>query len=437
MDSFVRLKALYDEQGDQDYIGEPVSQREHALQAAAHARASGAPEAAVLAALLHDVGHLQYPKQDSMAGFGTRAHEVLGAHFLASLGFSAKVSALVQRHVDAKRYQVARSETYRAGLSQASQQTLHFQGGAMTLAERQAFEADPHFELALRVRHWDELAKAPRATVPEFEAYEAQIQADLNSTQLTGNQIAEFKRSGYLVIPQAFDASFTALWLNELQAMIASQGPQRWMTYFEASGTGQQCCRVEHFLEDAPRLQEVLAGNKMMGWVAQCLEAPGILFKEKINLKLAGGQGFAAHQDAPAFDLFGQSQHVTVMVSLEAGNERNGCLEVAQVEHCEEILPMNADRTLTDPVIESLTWQSIETAPGDIVIFSSFLPHRSGVNQSLQSRRAVYATYALASEGDHRAEYFRQKRALFPPDAEREAGRAYDGGIFNVGNPIR
>ena len=437
MDSFVRLKALYDEQGDQDYIGEPVSQREHALQAAAHARASGAPEAAVLAALLHDVGHLQYPKQDSMAGFGTRAHEVLGAHFLASLGFSATVSALVQRHVDAKRYQVARSETYRAGLSQASQQTLHFQGGAMTLAERQAFEADPHFELALRVRHWDELAKAPRATVPEFEAYEAQIQADLNSTQLTGNQIAEFKRSGYLVIPQAFDASFTALWLNELQAMIASQGPQRWMTYFEASGTGQQCCRVEHFLEDAPRLQEVLAGNKMMGWVGQCLEAPGILFKEKINLKLAGGQGFAAHQDAPAFDLFGQSQHVTVMVSLEAGNERNGCLEVAQVEHCEEILPMNADRTLTDPVIESLTWQSIETAPGDIVIFSSFLPHRSGVNQSLQSRRAVYATYALASEGDHRAEYFRQKRALFPPDAEREAGRAYDGGIFNVGNPIR
>ncbi|MDA8627185.1 phytanoyl-CoA dioxygenase family protein [Pseudomonadales bacterium] len=437
MDSFVRLKALYDEQGDQDYIGEPVSQREHALQAAAHARASGAPEAAVLAALLHDVGHLQYPKQDSMAGFGTRAHEVLGAHFLASLGFSAKVSALVQRHVDAKRYQVARSETYRAGLSQASQQTLHFQGGAMTLAERQAFEADPHFELALRVRHWDELAKAPRATVPEFEAYEAQIQADLNSTQLTGNQIAEFKRSGYLVIPQAFDASFTALWLNELQAMIASQGPQRWMTYFEASGTGLQCCRVEHFLEDAPRLQEVLAGNKMMGWVAQCLEAPDILFKEKINLKLAGGQGFAAHQDAPAFDLFGQSQHVTVMVSLEAGNERNGCLEVAQVEHCEEILQMNADRTLTDPVIESLTWQSIETAPGDIVIFSSFLPHRSGVNQSLQSRRAVYATYALASEGDHRAEYFRQKRALFPPDAEREAGRAYDGGIFNVGNPIR
>jgi len=49
----------------------------------------------------------------------------------------------------------------------------------------------------------------------------------------------------------------------------------------------------------------------------------------------------------------------------------------------------------------------------------------------------LYATYAKASEGDFRAEYFQQKRALFPPVAEREPGRAYAGGIFNVGNPIR
>ena len=83
------------------------------------------------------------------------------------------------------------------------------------------------------------------------------------------------------MIPQAFDASFAALWLNELQAMIASHGPQRWMTYFEASGEGQQCCRVEHFLDDAPRLTEVLIGNKMMGWVAQCLGRQAFCLKKK------------------------------------------------------------------------------------------------------------------------------------------------------------
>ena len=59
---------------------------------------------------------------------------------------------------------------------------------------RKRLKPIPICELALRLRQWDELAKAPRATVPEFEAYEAQIQADLNSTQLTGNQIAQFKR---------------------------------------------------------------------------------------------------------------------------------------------------------------------------------------------------------------------------------------------------
>ena len=275
------------------------------------------------------------------------------------------------------------------------------------------------------------------ARVPEFEAYAAQIQAHLKLTQLTGDQIAQYKRDGYLVLSQAFDSSFAGLWLDELQAMIAEQGPQRWMTYFEVNVGGQQCCRVAHFLEDAPRLKEVLVGNKIMSLVAQCLGAAGILFKEKINLKLAGGQGFGSHQDVPAFDLFGQSQHLTVMVSLDAANERNGCLEVAKVEHCETILPMNADRTLAQHVVESLTWQSVETEPGDIVIFNSFSPHRSGVNQSLQSRRAIYVTYAKASDGNHRAKYFQQKRALFPADAERRAGRTYAGGTFNVGNPIR
>ena len=437
MDSVQQLAELYFDQGGQNYIGEPVSQRDHALQAAALASAASAPSEAVLAALLHDVGHLKYPNEGSMAGFGTPEHELLGAHYLATLGFSERVCGLVARHVDAKRYQVAQSPEYAAALSQASQKTLTFQGGAMTTAEAQAFECDPIFALALAVRRWDELAKTPNARVPGFGAYEALIQDHLSATQLTIDQLDQFERDGYLVVPGAFDAKFVALWLAELDQMTGAQGPQRWMTYFEVQAGSKQCCRVEHFLQDAPRLRDLLVGCKVMGLVSQCLGAPGVLFKEKINLKRPGGEGFAPHQDAPAFDLFGQSTHLTLMVSLDEATAQNGCLEVAQIEHCDRLLSMNPDRTLTSAVADSLRWQSIESMPGDLVIFNSFLPHRSEVNQSSRSRRALYATYAKASEGDFRAEYFQQKRALFPPDAEREPGRAYAGGIFNVGNPIR
>jgi hypothetical protein len=52
-----RLFGLLETRG-QDRYDESVSQLEHALQAAALARVEGAPAALVVAALLHDVGHL-------------------------------------------------------------------------------------------------------------------------------------------------------------------------------------------------------------------------------------------------------------------------------------------------------------------------------------------------------------------------------------------
>lgn len=48
-------------QGTRGYIGEPVSQLEHALQAAALAVQAKATGAQVLAALFHDTGHLIAP----------------------------------------------------------------------------------------------------------------------------------------------------------------------------------------------------------------------------------------------------------------------------------------------------------------------------------------------------------------------------------------
>ena len=52
------ILAIYGARGAQAYFGERVSMTEHGLQAAHFAQAEGAPEALVLAALLHDIGHL-------------------------------------------------------------------------------------------------------------------------------------------------------------------------------------------------------------------------------------------------------------------------------------------------------------------------------------------------------------------------------------------
>ena len=49
---------LFQQRGETAYHGEAISQTEHALQAAASAMQEGVPDELIVAALLHDVGHL-------------------------------------------------------------------------------------------------------------------------------------------------------------------------------------------------------------------------------------------------------------------------------------------------------------------------------------------------------------------------------------------
>jgi ectoine hydroxylase-related dioxygenase (phytanoyl-CoA dioxygenase family) len=167
-------------------------------------------------------------------------------------------------------------------------------------------------------------------------------------------------------------------------------------------------------------------------------EAP-FLFKEKINFKLPGGAGFAAHQDAPAFTSFGQRYHITLLVAIDGADAENGCLEFSDPVPVYETLPQTPGGTI-DPEIEArLPWRPLPVEPGDLVFFDSYLPHRSGPNRSARARRALYITYNRASEGNVRDEYVVQKRTHFPPEVERLPGVDYSAkkSVFNLGNPIR
>src|ERR1700709_795753 len=98
--------SLYERFGDEDYIGEPVSQLEHMAQAAALAKQEGYDDEVVLAAFFHDIGHLcaDAGEAESMDGMGNVDHEKLGADYLLENGFSERLANLVQGHVIAKRY---------------------------------------------------------------------------------------------------------------------------------------------------------------------------------------------------------------------------------------------------------------------------------------------------------------------------------------------
>ena len=167
------ILSLYKNFGDEDYIGEPVSQIEHMCQCAQLAESGGFDDEVVLAAFFHDIGHLleHIRPAKQMDGFGVVDHEKLGASYLLEKGFSDKVAKLVTSHVAAKRYLTFRYPEYYAKLSEASKRTLEFQGGVMSEAEAIAFEADELYPLYIQLRRWDEQAKLENVPLPSLDHY--------------------------------------------------------------------------------------------------------------------------------------------------------------------------------------------------------------------------------------------------------------------------
>ncbi|MFC5411544.1 phosphonate degradation HD-domain oxygenase [Larkinella bovis] len=171
--AIAEITELFEKHGSDDYYGEPVSQLEHMLQSAMLAERAGADDETVIAAFLHDIGHLlpSEAAEDHMDEYGRVDHEKLGADWLRERGFSEKVAQLIEHHVNAKRYLTYKNPAYFNKLSEASLKTLAFQGGPMTAAEAQEFEQNPFFRGILQVRGWDELAKETDLEMPPVDQY--------------------------------------------------------------------------------------------------------------------------------------------------------------------------------------------------------------------------------------------------------------------------
>jgi phosphonate degradation associated HDIG domain protein len=165
------IASLFERRGQEMYGGEPVTQTEHALQAAWQAEQSGADSPLVAAALLHDVGHLLHDLGDDCAEEGVDdRHEALGAEWLTK-HFAPAVVEPVRLHVAAKRYLCAVDAEYNARLSDASRLSLQLQGGPFTETQAKKFEQHPFFTAALRLRNWDEQAKIPGLSTPALAHY--------------------------------------------------------------------------------------------------------------------------------------------------------------------------------------------------------------------------------------------------------------------------
>ena len=191
--------SLFDKFGSQDYIGEPVSQTEHMVQAAMHAEKDGQSDEVILASLLHDIGHLvifdhqeeqhNIPNNNitTMGTVGVKNHEKVGADYLRKLNIPYPIPELVEGHVQAKRYLTCINPEYHERLSSASRKSLQFQGGPMTHMESIVFKKNPLFQTFLDMRRYDDAAKETNIKIKDLQYYKEKLTKLLQQYQTFQN----------------------------------------------------------------------------------------------------------------------------------------------------------------------------------------------------------------------------------------------------------
>jgi 2-aminoethylphosphonate dioxygenase len=208
----------------------------------------------------------------------------------------------------------------------------------------------------------------------------------------------------------------------------------------EASNPGR-VCRFEYILGVDAEIA-LLVRSKLLPMVNSVLGERVVPFKDKQNEKAPGGGAFRPHQDFAAYQFFGPLYHITAMVSVDQAKVENGCVEFATnwttVARCNPDLVLkhvegralfhfysdgSKNGDIRDDIAARLTWKAIETEPVDIILFDSFVPHRSALNGSNSSRRAMFLTFNLERDGQWYSRYYRDKR------------RCYDDPKFHVSTP--
>jgi phosphonate degradation associated HDIG domain protein len=171
------IESLFARHGSAAYFGEAVTELDHALQSAHLAEQAHAAPELIIAALLHDVGHLLHGLPETIANDGIDGHhEAVGATWLAQR-FGPAVSEPVRLHVAAKRYLCAIDPAYLADLSAASTLSLQLQGGPFSAEQALSFEQNPHYAAAVQLRRWDDEAKVAGLRVPGIHHYSTCIRA--------------------------------------------------------------------------------------------------------------------------------------------------------------------------------------------------------------------------------------------------------------------
>jgi hypothetical protein len=251
----------------------------------------------------------------------------------------------------------------------------------------------------------------------------------LTISALADEQIQRFNKDGFVLARgglSAADMTRITHWTEELAALPEVSG-RHWVFHEKSrlDPSRDLISRIEYISPFHSGFAELSEALKRP--VSQLLGDAAVLFKEKVNFKMPGGDGFKPHQDSQAGWRDYADFFITVMVCIDEATIENGCLQLV-AGHQNRGLYREWE-PLSEDDMAGMKFVHYPTKPGDLVFFDCYAPHASEPNLTNAARRMYFATYNRLSEGDHLARYYADKHKSYPPDIDRVAGKEY---VFRV-----
>lgn len=243
--------------------------------------------------------------------------------------------------------------------------------------------------------------------------------------QLTDSDKKFWKENSFLVIRGLFKNEIESIssWVDETKKW--PQDISKYLHFYEMKDPSS-LSRIENFVPYHRNLGQILLSKEITALISELMGEKAILYKDRINFKPPGGGAHSAHQDGVAYEsgslrAFEKDSvpYISILIGIDRATIENGCFEVVNGWKFDntEILPMESPdpehpnfSKISKDEEEKLQWIPIETEPGDVIIFTERLPHRSASNNSNTSRRILYGVYNPASYGDKRELYYSEKR---------------------------
>jgi len=237
---------------------------------------------------------------------------------------------------------------------------------------------------------------------------------------LSNQQCEGFQANGYLLLKNVTEV--TPL-IRAVQDEVRALGKQ-FMADYDDTTSAEKIAALPsnrrqafyHALRYLPSTTQLACSPLLLDISKQLkLVQPAVMRSYNLRMDMPNEQQFMFHWHQDITYLLGSKNSVTYWVPLTPVNEHQGSIELIEGSHRHGLVPFHYTGEGSPPLSKSMSpkdicldaeptgdAKTIEAEPGDIVVFSQFLLHRSTPNHSNQIRWVSQVRHSDFQEADFR-----------------------------------